>query len=542
VFNLLADPWLPVIRRHSGRCTVVPAQITEAYDTDPIQSIDWPRADFCVASVEFLIGLLATACPPRDHGAWLDGWETPPDPAMLGAAFAPLAHAFDLDGGGPRFLQDREVLVSEAEPVERMLIESPGASTIGKNTDLLVHRGRVASLGRAAAAIALYTFQSWAPSGGAGNRVGLRGGGPLVTMVAPGRDPTLWQLLWANIPCGDAPDASDLPRVFPWLAATIGSKDARVVTPETAHPLQCWWGMPRRIRLDFTTLDHPQPCGLTGVPDSVAVASWRQRPHGPNYSNWGGTHPLTPTYQQKPGTEKLSLHPQPGGIGYRHWLGLVLKDGNGLRQPARAIATWHEERGLDVREDSRLLAAGYDMDNMKARGFVESQMPLPAAASREARAQLDGLAERLVLGAEQVASLLRSAVRAALFSAGATVRQDLELLATVRERLWAQTEPEFFGALEREARRGPAPSERTAEREWQRLLRTVALALFDEAAPMEPDAAPLVRAGETVPRLVRARRNLLFALQGYGKDGAALFTTLDLPGASSKTSKKRTAA
>jgi len=130
-------------------------------------------------------------------------------------------------------------------------------------------------------------------------------------------------------------------------------------------------------------------------------------------------------------------------------------------------------------------------------------------ASREAQAQLDGFPERLVLSAEQVAKLLRSAVLAALFSAGATVQRDLELLATVREQLWAQTEPAFFGALEREAKRGPASSERTAERGWQKLLRTAALALFDEAAPMEPDAAPLVRVGKSVPRLVRARRNLL---------------------------------
>jgi hypothetical protein len=79
-----------------------------------------------------------------------------------------------------------EDLQSSAEPIERLLIEAPGESTTSKNTDLLVHRDRVTSLGRAAAAMALYTFQSWAPAGGAGNRTGLRGGGPLVTMVMPG--------------------------------------------------------------------------------------------------------------------------------------------------------------------------------------------------------------------------------------------------------------------------------------------------------------------------------------------------------------------
>jgi len=539
VLNLLTDSWLPVVRRSERRCTIAPADITEAHDTDPVVSIDWPRPDFCVATLELLAGLLATARPPEDHHAWLDGWEAPPEPATLSAAFAPVAHAFELDGDGPRFMQDREALVSDAEPVEQLLIEAPGASTKAKNTDLLVRRGRIASMGRPAAAIALYTFQSWAPAGGAGNRTGLRGGGPLVTMVAPGRDPTLWQMLWANVPCGDPPAPRDLPCVLPWLAPALTSKESRVVTPDNAaHTLQCWWGMPRRIRLDFASLDAPRPCGLTGVPDSVAVRSWRQRPHGPNYATWGGVHSLTPTYQLKPGTERLALHPQPGGIGYRHWLGLVLQDAAGLRQPARAVATWYGERGLDVRGASRLLAAGYDMDNMKARGFVESMMPLPAATDLAARERLDELASRLVRSAEQVAGLLRSAVRAALFSTGATVRPDLELLATVRERLRAETEPAFFDALARD----PLPPEGAAERAWQARLRSTALALFDEAAPMEPDVAPLVRQGEAVPRLVRARRNLIFALQGFGKDGAALFTTLKLPAVTPRVARKGKAA
>jgi CRISPR system Cascade subunit CasA len=532
--NLLADPWLPVIRRSGLRCTILPSGITDGHGSDPVMALDWPRPDFCVAGMELLTGLLATACPPDRLRDWLDRWEQPPDPDALAAAFAPLAVAFELDGDGPRFMQDREDLVSEAEPVEQLLIEAPGASTRSKNTDLLVRRGRVSTLGRAAAAMALYTFQSWAPAGGAGNRTGLRGGGPLVTMVLPGAQPTLWQTLWANVPDNEPAEPHDLPRIFPWLAPTQTSKEGRVVTPVEAHTLQCWWGMPRRIRLDLDTLDEPRPCGLTGVPDTVAVSTWRQRPHGPNYAAWGGVHPLTPTYQQKPGTERLALHAQPGGIGYRHWLGLVLKDGTGLRQPAPAISTWRDDRQPDVRADVRLLAAGFDMDNMKARGFVESTMPLPAAPDKAVQDRLDELARRLVLSAEAVAGMLRAAVRSALFSAGATVRPDLELLSLVRERLWADTEPAFFAALAR-----PLSKEGREERDWHAMLRTTALWLFDEAAPMDPDVPPLVRQGETAPRLVRARRNLAFALQGFGKDGQALFETLGLPAAESRKGKQK---
>lgn len=550
MLNLINDPWLPVLRQSGTRCVIAPADITAALNTDPIVGIDWPRPDFRVATMEFLVGLLATACPPQDHDHWLDGWESPPEPATLAASFAPFAHAFELDGDGPRFLQDFDDLVSDAEPVERLLIDSPGGSTISKNTDVLVHRGRVTSLCRATAAIALYTFQSWAPSGGAGNRTGLRGGGPLVTMAVPSGSPSLWHVIWANVPRGSPPRPDDLPRVFPWLVPTITSKDARVVTPETAHPLQCWWGMPRRIRLDFTTAEPARGCDLTGTPDTVAVVSWRQRPHGANYAAWGQVHPLTPVYQLKAASEVLPLHPQPGGIGYRHWLSLVVnprdellaKGQNPLRLPAPAVVTWREKRAPDLRQDGRLLAAGFDMDNMKARGFVETEMPLPAPASEEGRDRIDRLAARLVGAAEQVAGLLRAAVRNALFSAGATVRIEAEALSALRERLWAQTEPAFFDALERAAQRDGVGPEDEEERRWQQTLRRVALALFDEAAPMEPDAVPLVRQGETVPRQVRARRNLLFALQGFGKDGAALFTVLGLPAAQAKTSSSKSSA
>lgn len=539
MLNLLTDPWLPARRQRSGSCVIRPAQIAEWIDADPAISIDWPRADFRIASLELLIGLLATACPPRDHHAWLDWWETPPSPEVLDAAFAPLAHAFALDGEGPRFLQDFDDLAADREPIERLLIEAPGDSTTRNNTDLLVRRGRVASLGRPAAAIMLYTFQSWAPAGGAGNRTGLRGGGPLTTLAIPHPASSLWHLLWANVACGRPPATADLPRVFPWLAPTMTSEGSRTVTPQSSHPLQCWWGTPRRIRLDFIPADPAVPCDLTGTPDNVQVIGWRQRPRGANYAAWGGVHPLTPTYRQKPGSEVLPVHPQPGGIGYRHWLGLVLATGDGLRLPATAVHEWRQDRVRDAFPDdptdnSRMLAAGYDMDNMKARAFVETEMPLPAMADAEAQKQLDRLSAMLVVSAERVASLLRGAVRSALFSQGATVKLDSELLSSVRERLWEQSEPDFFQALHNAARRGavePFPECAT----WRTMLHTLAIRLFDEAAPLTADSAA------AAPRIGRARRQLLFALLGYGKDGTALFNDLNLVAPESKPRKARAA-
>jgi hypothetical protein len=115
------------------------------------------------------------ACPPANEEDWKAWWHHPPPPAELEATFAPLAAAFNLDGDGPRFLQDLEDFPGDSLPIERLLIDAPGENTVERNTDLLVKRDRVALLGRPAAAMALYTLQTFAPSGGAGHRTSLRG-------------------------------------------------------------------------------------------------------------------------------------------------------------------------------------------------------------------------------------------------------------------------------------------------------------------------------------------------------------------------------
>ena len=127
-------------------------------------------------------------------------------------------------------------------PVERLFIEAPGEQTVEENVDLFVHRGQVARLGRAAAAIALYTLQAWAPAGGAGIRTGLRGGGPLVTLVLPEGDngslAPLWRIIWANVPeGGKAPEAEDFPRVFPWLWQNHNFRRGRASHPATCPPI-----------------------------------------------------------------------------------------------------------------------------------------------------------------------------------------------------------------------------------------------------------------------------------------------------------------
>ena len=146
MLNLLTDAWLPVIRRQTGRCVIRPAQIVEFHDEDAVIAIDWPRPDFRIATLELLTGLLATMIPPRDGDDWLNRWHAPPGLTELDEVFAPFAHAFALDGDGPRFLQDLEDLAFRRGTHRAAVDRDAGRSQpINKNTDLMVHRGRASA-------------------------------------------------------------------------------------------------------------------------------------------------------------------------------------------------------------------------------------------------------------------------------------------------------------------------------------------------------------------------------------------------------------
>lgn len=520
-YSLISRSWLPVIRRHSGTCWISPAQIVEALDTDPVMAIDWPRADFRLATLEFLVGLLAVAFPPAGRREWKDLDETPPTLAALEAAFTPFLDVFDLDGDGPRFMQDLEPLAAEPNGVGTLLIEAPGEQSIKKNADLLNKRGRVENLGRAAAAMALFTLQTYAPAGGAGNRTGLRGGGPLTTLALPPGEVPLWRVLWANVPLGAALAPPDWPHVFPWLTKTRTSEKDAKVSPQGDDDWLAFWGMPRRIRLVFAP-GRGAACSLTGLADDVMITGWCQRPYGANYAAF--EHPLSPYYKQKPqDPEYLPVHPQPAGIGYRDFLGLLFAEHDGTARPAACISAYAQDRANG--HDWRILAAGYDMDNMKARGFVEAELPVFGGAEAALR---DEVLRQLIAAAEVAAGLVRMAVRNALFAEGAKADLAAGLFNTLRDRFWQESAGDFYTQAQRVG---------VAERDdiamaFLAALRRLVLRLFDEAAPMTGSDHP--------GRVANAAKYLSLAMNGYGKGGMALFAACNLP--FPESSKKRKAA
>ncbi|PKO63344.1 MAG: type I-E CRISPR-associated protein Cse1/CasA, partial [Betaproteobacteria bacterium HGW-Betaproteobacteria-17] len=228
---------------------------------------DSGRPDFNGSLVQLLIGLVQTAWD-RSGQEWDrdEAIDAPPTPAQLQVLFAPLAQAFAFDGDGPRFMQDRTLSAGD-KPAENdiaaLLIDSPGEQASKLNTDHFIKRGRVEAICPDCTAAALFTLMTNAPSGGAGHRTSLRGGGPLTTLVlydpqSTGDQPrALWRTIACNVLEPDTlraqgdPRKTDLKHTFPWLAAQAELQPREETQPLDAHPAQMYWAMPRRIRLHF---------------------------------------------------------------------------------------------------------------------------------------------------------------------------------------------------------------------------------------------------------------------------------------------------
>lgn len=489
MLNLISEPWIPVIRR-SGRDTIRPDQIAESDVLRP----DWPRPDLNLACLELLIGMVYLSHPPDGRM----GRTCPPNSATLRRALEPLSPAFNLLGSGPRFLQDLEPLKGDRSPPEMLFIDSAGGSTTKKNADLMVRRGRYEALPLPLAAMALYTLQAFAPSGGKGNRTSMRGGGPMVTLVKPSDD-GLWPLVWANVPTGEPLGADELD-ALPWMRPTQTSKPIGKQAPirlpasesRSRPDPEVFFGQPRRLRL---------------VASDGSVTGVVQQPWGTNYKGW--RHPLTPYY--KNGAEMLPRHPKPGRFGYRNWRGVILESEAGQRPETLS-------RYLREFEGPRcsLIVAGWSMDNMKPLDFLWSEQPVfPLSEENEC------CAAAAVEAAEQAGYAVAASVRDAVGGEGAGQR--------AREAFFGSTQVIFEDMLEAASAGRPfAPSE------WVEAMLKAALPIFDRE--VMPGLADLGEARRQ--KAVKARSTLIAAFRGRRPFGKKIFDPLGLETSAKQESER----
>lgn len=578
MYDLRTEPWIPYRRRSGAVVYGSPALLTDGIHDDPIVgfALMRGRADFEGGLTEFLLGLYALALAPEDETAWRTLWDVPPAPTALAAALGALPNAFDLEGPTGRFLQDRrasdfadeDTLVS----VGALLLEQEGASVVALDTHPFLRRQGVRRVSRATAALALMTHQAYASSGGLGYRTGMRGGGPLTTLVVPEtldangiRQPEapLWYRVWANVEtvqqlraaAGAAAGATantaggtDAPRssseIYPWLRPTCTSEQGETVEPRDMHPAHAYFGMPRRLRLEF---GGPGTCDLSGLPDEVTVIGVRRRNYGMNYSAaW--RHPLTP-YQRVDKSAKPaegvagSAGPVDGGEAGAVWSPIKVQDEgvswrdvatmccgtlDGRRIPARAVQHFLAERAPRLSGFVfSIRGYGFNNDNIKVRSWADTTVPIPSALYDVQDTGRRDATVRFVQGASAATRVLEKVLIDAVIQAQFRLPAEGKKSSHrhLSRAVCLAAEDAFYSGLA--ALEAGAPVVVTLAAFGRRVERAMT-ALFHQHAPFLP-AAPI--------RHAEAMNGLRWVLRGYGPLGGLYFDALGRPRPAKKSSK-----
>jgi len=517
-YNLLDEDWIPV-RRASGKVErIAPWRIAET--ADPAIRIESPRPDFDAALLEFLIGLVQTVMTPRDTSEWERLYEAGLPAQELQRAMLTEHAAFFLDGDGPRFMQDLNVHLdpkAEERAIHQVLIDM---GTVGESS-LFAKNGTIQELGFPAAAAALLTLQNFAPPGGRGQCTSLRGGGPLSVTI---QDVTLIRTVWCNVLIstdldelpGDSGKSRPADRM-PWMGPTRTSEKGRLSTfPDDVHPLQHFWGLPRRFRLVFDR-GAAGTCSVFGDHQVPVVRSFLSRPDGTSYDG-PFRHPLTPYTQGKdagkpPNPKKGSR----SGVSYRDWP-LLTVGGEGLIPPKVVDAFLLEERWRSVKSE-RVMVCGYAMDNMKPLRFIESAVPV-LHAPRGVLGDLRADAQGLVAASDSVRRTLMQQVKGAWKDQGVDLPGELE--SRVEVDFWSATERAFHTAMSGLAsalEKGDEAARTDQKQGFLAALHREAKRVFDGLCPLDAEEGPAnlartVRARQTLDRFTHPTSKLLLRLVG----------------------------
>lgn len=418
--NLITDPWIPVIRKDGGTQTIEPWRIVES--ENPVVEIRAPRPDFQGALYQFLIGLLQTCFAPEDEDEWEEYWENLPDPEKLKAAFMELYDAFELDfKNGSGFMQDHENFEGEWLPVEDLIGGALSENTRKENKDLFVKTRQIELVSPYWAALALFNLQVTGVLAWGKHRVGLRGNAPLTTLILPELDQSsLWKKLWLNViyredmdlvPGNSKKEARS--HIFPWMGKTRISPNKEPTSPSDGNPLQHYWAMPRRIRLNIEPIKGK--CDLSGNDLDQGVRFYKRIHNGVYYTN-GWVHPLTPYTRTAKNKFPKPIEGKFAGEGFRQWVSLnydEFSDEKNIKTRwGRALVVKHFYEEKPRVTNASLWCFGYDAMNANVRCWYEAIMPMFQVPKADVGALKSHVSDVLQIAYQLVEELQFSLIRA----------------------------------------------------------------------------------------------------------------------------------
>lgn len=185
---------------------------------------------------------------------------------------------------------------------------------------------------------------------------------------------------------------------------------------------------------------------MTGAASNCLVKSYFTKNYGNNYDGaW--SHPLNAYAHdpKKPDELPISIKAQPGGIGYRHWLGQAIESERVI--PAKVVKLSRESnyrRDIIMNRGFNIWAAGFDMDNMKARCWYESAMPLFALETAQepfVSGFLSGILDQTV----SLSKELNKQIKSAWANRPGDLGGDTSFIAA---SFWQNTELAFYELLQ----------------------------------------------------------------------------------------------
>ena len=487
--NLIADKWISVKRRDGTVHDIAPWEI--GFSKNPAIEIVAPRPDFRGALYQFLIGLVQTAFAPADNDEWKELWDDPPLCEDLRQAFERFAEAFELiNDDGPAFMQDFNLSEkARTTSINALLTTSPGGNTTKLNKDLFIKRTSAPGFCPSCTAMALFTLQTNGIAVGAGYRTGIRGGGPLTTLIRPeDHQAAIWQTIWLNILSRnerfDEEFSDPSERVFPWMGPTRESGNGEKTYPEQVSQLQLYWAMPQRIRIEQTSIKAT--CSICGD-ESTLYTTMATTNYGISYSStW--IHTLSPyrIQQESDGSSSvIAMKGRLGGFSYPDWLSLTLANREN-ESAAEVVKSFNQWKAFDIPEVivPRVWCFGYDADNATIRSWHDQSMPIFILPTHK-RPIFIGYVERIIQAANDTAWILRNQIKAAWFNRPKDAKGDM---SSVQAAFWEKTETPFYTITDKLRSAvmtddSPVP----VLVEWRSVIIQVAEDLFDHFALQDTD-------------------------------------------------------
>lgn len=355
IFNLLREKWIPVTFSDGKKSDVAPHEI---WGSEDIVRVSSPKPEWDASILQFLIGLYQTALAPNNEREWRKVFKSPHSSEYSKEQILCYESAFNLNGDGPRFYQDRDISSQKDKSLVIFQIDAPGQQTLDLNKDFFVKREPELTFDFKTAAMALMTLQMHAPTGGQGHRASLRGGSVKTSLIIAGN---LFQTVWLNVlpldyfsnkPC------NDVDKIFPWMSPCVAStpdkksKKYTSVVPENRNPLQVFWGCSRRIELQF---------------EGDTVVAFKDKSHGNSYEGW--VHPLSSYYLNKD-KSKLPSPSNSGEYGYKSLAGNSMNSGTTM--PADIVTKFYKDRFRLVKDlNPKIRSLGFHCDNAKIVNWVD---------------------------------------------------------------------------------------------------------------------------------------------------------------------------